>query len=617
MYAQVVLGLPVEGPFDYFVPENLRGSLKTGMRVEIDFRFKKCTGYVVALSKETSIKKTKPVLNVLDGSVLLDKSMLSLTRELSEYYCCSWGEAIETALPENFRKIKALPELGTEPRRKSGAEEPVQKNTPAKHLLIHDMRGGKWDSYIEQIKQTLSENKQAIVLLADKNLIPWAQNLIAEKTGCNPACLHRNMPGEIESWKKINAGLADAVIGTRSAVFAPAKRLGLIIIDDEHDTVYKQDQVPHYHAREVAFMRAKLEGAKVVLGSSSPSLESFHAAKENKTGYLLLKREAGFPEIKTFNALNLFFSKKNPILSKYLQDAIAGVLERGGKTLLFLNRKGFATFASCQTCGVILKCPRCNINLIYHFKEAVLSCHYCSFKMKPPQICPTCNSGYIKYSGFGTEKIESELSRIFPQARLKQIEDSRDIIEAEADIFISTQAVIKHTGLNFDLIGVLSIDNSLNRVDFRASERAFEVLAGLIGLTDKVLIIQTALSNHHAFKALEAKDVNMFYDEELRQRKQLDFPPFSHLGLVKLRGQKEEKVNEVSARLFEELNKNNPKGIQIIALNPGQPPKLRGNYYRQILLNCANPKALSKFLKSSLKNFSYSGIIITVDIDPL
>jgi len=239
--------------------------------------------------------------------------------------------------------------------------------------------------------------------------------------------------------------------------------------------------------------------------------------------------------------------------------------------------------------------------------------------MSPPQLCPSCNAGYIKYSGLGTEKIESELARLFPQANIKRQDEPESPGDfKDADIFVSSQRIIKEPDLKFDLIVAMAIDNYLNRVDFRAAEKTFGVLTGLLGLTSGKLVVETYLTTHHCFRALESKDAVIFYDEELKHRKELNFPPYRHLGLVKLRGKNMPKVMEVSELLFKELGKKNKgKGIKLISLNPAGHPKLRSNFYWQILLSSVSPKRLSGFLKINLKDFRHSGIIVTVDIDPI
>ena len=614
LYARVVLGLPVEGPFDYIVPENIQKRINVGVRVWVPFRNKKKLGYVVNLTRKTNIKNLKKISEIIDNEPILDKNMLSLTKEVSEYYCCSFGEAIETALPDGLRRGKIISDT-----QDSLKTKPIGK---VETILIHDLDGKKrWDMYLEHIKEALNINKSAIILLPDINSILNAKGIIESRLGSSSLCiLYRKKPRELEEWLRIKRGEVNIVIGSRSSIFAPVNNLGLVIIDDEQNSVYKQDQMPHYNAREVAFMRVNLEKAKLVLGSASPSLESFYLARKNKIRYISISRTKDFPEIKLIDMKfeHYRLKQRNIILSKYLQDSIAASLNSGGKILLFLNRKGFATFASCSNCGLVLKCPRCNINLVYHFKANLLNCHYCNFKMEPPKICTNCNSGYIKFSGTGTEKIESELSRIFAKARIKRLETKEILNIKDIDISVATSAIIKQTDYNFDIIGVLGIDNSLNRIDLRSSEKTFALLIGLLGLTERKLVIQTTSPTNSCFRALVKKDINMFYKEELRQRRQLGFPPYKHMVLVKLRAKFEDRVKQASFLLFERLNAcNKNRDIRIISVNSGHPSKLRGNFYWQILITSGSAEKASGFLKKCLKGFSHSGIIVTVDVDPL
>jgi len=615
LYAKVVLGLPVEGTFDYSVPAPLHKRIKEGVRVWIQFRDKRKLGYVVKISGTTNIQRVKPILEIIDNSPILDKNMLLLTKELSDYYGCSWGEAIETALPEGLRKGKKITNNIEELKN-------IKHKNKQEAILIHDLNTeARWEIYLSQIKETISNNKSVIVLLPDINLVLKAKEVITPHLGISPVILYRKRPKETEEWLRVKESEFSIVAGTRSSIFAPVNNLGLVIIDEEQDTVYKQDQVPHYHARDVAFMRIAIEKAKLILGSISPSLESFYLAKKNKINYTVLPRIKDFPEVKIIDMRQeqRYSKQRNIILSKYLEDCIMQALDSKGKILLFLNRRGFATFASCRNCGTVLRCTRCNINLVYHFKENTLNCSYCNFKMAAPRICPSCNSSYIRYLGIGTEKIESEISRVFPQARVSRLGNLQDVDIESADIFISTASIIKKTNYNFGLIGILSIDNSLNRIDFRSTEKAFGLLVGLLARTDKKIVIQTSLSKHYSLQAIENKDINMFYDEELKLRKQLKFPPYRHLCLVKLRGKKENSVKEASNALFDRLTKyaENNKSVKVVSVNPGQPGKLRGNFYWQILIRAASPSKIVKFIKLHLRNFSHSGIIVTIDMDPL
>ncbi|MCM8795571.1 MAG: primosomal protein N' [Candidatus Omnitrophica bacterium] len=610
-YAKVVLGLPVEGPFDYLIPHDLQGKVKSGARVWVSFGLRKLVGYVVGLANESKIKNIKPILDLIDESPILDKNMLLFTRHVSNYYCCCWGEVIETALPEALRRGK-----------KVSFVQPLQfsllQDKP-EVMLIHDLNGKRrWEIYLKEIKETLEKDLSVIVLLPNIDLVTKVDEIISSNLGISPAIFYRKKAGQLNEWLKAREGKVNIVLGTRSAIFAPLNNLGLVIVDEEQDIAYKQDQVPHYHARKVAFMRISLTGGRLILGSSCPSLESLYLAKRHKIKYTSIERKAPYPEIKIVDTRTEFYRHKKEILSRYLEDLIAAELKMQSKILLFLNRRGFATFAYCRYCQRVLRCPRCHVNLVYYFKENILSCHYCNFKTTPPQICPHCNSSYIRYSGIGTQKLESELARLFPLARIKRVDKSNDLNLEEADIFVATQAIIHQEIKPFDFVGVLAIDNSLNRLDFRASEKTFALLVGLLGLCSKKMVIQTVLASHYSFMALERKDINLFYNEELRQRRQLKFPPYRHLAIIKLRGEKEERVKKLSEELFKKLTKyKKNKDIEVVSVNPAQPPKVRGKFWWQILLKAKDAFMFSKFLKRHLKNFAPSGIIVTVDIDPV
>jgi primosomal protein N' (replication factor Y) len=593
-----VLGLPIDGPFDYLVPVGLEGKVSIGARVWVNFRNKKEVAYVVSLSNKTNIKKIKEISAVIDTVAILDEKMLLLTKRLAEYYCCCWGEAIEAALPDELRKGKPI---------NGDSSFIISCNSSRKKETVLVQGQERMPVYLREIKESWVAKQSAIVLFSDISEAQKAKESIERDLEIGVFLAFRKQPKELEAWEKIRQLQQCVVVGTRSSIFAPINNLGLIIIDQEQDQVYKQEQVPHYHARQVALMRAEICGAGIVLGSQIPSLESFYLAQEDKLKFEFVPSKTRYPQIKIIDLRRLAYAerKSKTLFSKFLIDAIAATLAQKGKVLLLINRKGFATSAACHNCGVALKCPRCNINLVFHFDEEKLKCHHCNFKMLLPKICPSCNTGYIKYSGMGTEKVESELARIFPQARMG------------ADIFVETSSVIKHHQINFDLIGVLAIDNSLNRVDFRAAEKTFNLLMGLVSLTSKMIIIQSANANHYCFQALINNDPGLFYKEELKQRKQLNFAPFKHMILVRLRGGSLEKVKQASGDLFERLNKIKTTSIKMLSLNPGQPAQLRGSFYYQILMRASNVPKASHFLKLHLKENHFSGIIVSVDVDPI
>lgn len=619
LYAKIAIGLPVFGPFDYIVPDSMISGIAPGERVWVSFGTRRLVGYVVGLSRTSQVKKLKPILELIDSHPILSASMLKLTRELAGYYYSSWGEAIETAIPESLRKGKRIDDLALLAN-KPKQPRVLTRGAQGSIELLQDLDGqARWDIYASRIKETLEKGSSAVVLFPDIPEAIRAGDIFRKRLGIEAQILYRKQPNELEEWLRLGLPGPRLVIGTRSAVFAPLSDPGLVIIDEEDDFAYKQDQAPHYHARLAALWRTKFDQTDLILGSSSPSLESFYLCKKKKARHTLLPRKKDFPEIKIVDTRRLPFQGRNIklFLSRLLEEEIYAVLSDKGKALLFLNRKGFATSGACQTCGKILKCPRCNINLVYHFKDDLLSCHYCNYKIQTPSICPECNAGYIKFSGSGTEKVESEIARIFPQARLKIIDEAKTDLE-EADIFIATSSVIKQESLDFSLIGVLGIDNALNRVDFRATEKVFGLLSGLLRLTSKKFIIQTFTPRHHCFQAILKKDAGLFYEEELKQRRQLGFPPYRHMIVAKLRGRSEEKVKDAATLLFNRLREAvKDKGIEVISVNPYNPAKLRGNYYWQVLLRSAKVIPANSFLKNNLKDFRHSGIIVTVDVDPI
>ena len=611
-YVKVVVGLPLDGPFDYFVPAEFVDKITPGCRLQVSFGPRKIIAYAVALSTSSRVLKCKSVLKVIDNIPVLDSAMLALTKRLAEHYCCSWGQAIEAALPEELRNGKVIPE--------AVLPVPLCGLNRNDAFLIHagdDV--SKWEKYLDYIKEALRDNASVIVLLAGIGQVMKARSYIQANLGLEPELLFRKDRGQLSAWLKIREGKAKLILGTRSAVFAPAVSLGLIIVDEEQDPVYKQEQVPHYHARDVALMRGSIVKARVVLGSLSPSLESFYLAKSNKIKYILVPGRKNFPEIKVLNTRPVFArrDKSKPMFSKYLQDCVYTALESKKRILLFLNRRGFATYAACHNCGAALKCPRCNLSLVFHSKENILGCHHCNFKLVPPRICPSCNAGYIKYSGAGTQKLENALSGVFPAAKIIDIDDTAALDLLAGDIYVATSVVFKERDASFALAGVLMIDNSLNRVDLRSAEKVFGLLINLARLTSERLVIETGFPEHHCLKAIEAQDANIFYNEELKQRRQLGFPPFRHMIILKIRGKDADKAQSAAQELFNELNREKKSGLRIMSLSPGLPPKLRDYYYWQILTSASLLKKANAFLKKSLKTSRHSGIIITVDVDPV
>jgi len=611
-YVKVVVGLPLDGPFDYLVPAEFVGLITPGSRLRVSFGPRSLIAYAVGLRGNTRANNIKPVLKVIDTVPVLDSSMLALTKRLAEYYCCSWGEAIEAALPQELRTGRSISQA-------PGPLNPCRLPQADAQLIHAAGMDAKWEKYLEYIREALKNKASVLVLLTGVDALMKARQRVEAALGVEPLLLMRGERGSLPAWLKAREGGAGLIMGMRSAVFAPAPDLDLIIVDEEQDPVYKQEQAPHYHAREIALMRGEIEKIRVILGSISPSLESFYQAKKKKLRYVPLVRAGAYPQIKVLDSSRLFAcrGKERPIFSKYLADCIYSACESKKRVLLFLNRRGFATYAACHNCGAALKCPRCNISLVFDDKKNVLSCHHCNFSMPPPRICPSCNAGYIKYSGTGTQKLEKALSAIFPRARIANTDGSAACKLDQADIFVATSSVFREDDSSFDLVGVLMIDNSLNRVDPRSGEKVFALLANLVRLSREKVIIETGFPAHQAIKAIESGKAGLFYAQELKQRRQSGFPPFRHMIILRVRGRSVEKTAAAAQRLFEGLSGGRAGGMKILSVAPGLPPKLRDNYYWQVLISALDPKKANVFLKKHLKNRHQSGIIVTVDVDPV
>jgi len=618
LYAKVVLGLPIDGPFDYLVPADLEAKVKPGARVWVNFRNKKEVAYVVGLSAGSKIKKVKEISALIDAVPILDERMLLLTKRVAEYYCCSWGEAIESAVPEELRKGRISKGALLDKPSLDVKRCPRLDQDTGKIIFLSGF--DRMPVYLREIKEALAAKRSAILLFSDIKAAQMAGGSIAKSLGIEVHLSFRKQPKELDSWERISQAPYCVVAGTRSAIFSPVNNPGLIIIDRQEDQVYKQEQVPHYHAVGVSLMRSEIEGAKVILASHGVSLEGFYLEQKNKLEYEYITPKRALPEIKVIDLRRASYAerKSKSMFSKYLADAIYAALGQKEKVLIVINRRGFATSAACHNCGATLKCPACNINLVYHFEEGKLKCHHCAFKMDLPNICPSCSAGYIKYSGVGTEKVESELARIFPQAAIRNLDEGKEPAALpEADILVSTGSIIKRRDLDFDLIGVLAVDNLLNRVDFRASEKTFSLLMGVAGLTSRRMIIQSANFGHYCFQALIKQDPRIFLTEELKQRRQLGLPPYKHMVLVKLRGRSAEKVKEAALKLSERLTKIKSPVIKVLSVNCAEPPKLRNNFYYQILIRASRTPPACRLLKLHLKETNYSGIIVTVDVDPV
>jgi primosomal protein N' (replication factor Y) (superfamily II helicase) len=561
-------------------------------------------------------------------------------------------EAILAALnttPAASKSMDATVPAAPEESAKDSPEKPSQRSTV---FLLHGVTGsGKTEVYLQAIAHTLEQGKGAIVLVPEISLTPQTVERFKARFSSGPlqtlvAVLHSHLSsGERhDEWHKIRQGRARIVIGARSAIFAPVEPLGLVIVDEEHEHTYKQEEAPRYHARDVAVVRGQMEGAVVVLGSATPSLESYHNSVKGKYRLLELPERADDKKMPVVRVVDMRQAQRQgkgtPIFSPQLNEAIAQRLERKEQTILFLNRRGFASSLQCPLCGYVAGCPNCSISLTYHRQEQKLCCHVCDYTEPAPAVCPNaqCKNPGIRYSGIGTQRVEDTLVKLFPHANVKRMDsdalkrkdDFRRILSAfrsgKVDILLGTQMIAK--GLHFPnvtLVGIIYADLALHQPDFRAGERTFQLLTQVAGRAGRgdiegEVFVQAFTPFHPAIQFARRHDFNGFYEQEIEFRKQLQYPPFSRVAVLTLRGRNEEKVQFWAAHLRRELDRALAEFKDLVMAGPAPAPLLRAEtYYRyQMMLRVQKMSAVSRKLDEVARGLQLpEDVMLAVDIDPV
>jgi len=507
-------------------------------------------------------------------------------------------------------------------------------------FLLHGVTGsGKTEVYLQALAETVKLGKRGIALVPEIALTPQTIERFASRFPHKVAILHSELSlGErFDEWHQIRDGEFDVVIGPRSAIFAPQPELGLIVIDEEHEWTYKQDTSPRYHARDVAIKLAELTGAVVILGSATPDVETFYHAQRGDYHLLQLPErvvpieKSPLPQVEVVDLRNELKAGNRSIFSRSLAQATAKAVANGEQVILFLNRRGGATFIQCRRCGFVLRCKRCEVTLTHHFAEDVLTCHQCNYKTAVPQICPHCLSRQIKFLGIGTQKLEQEASYTFPQARrlrwdsdiTRRKHSHEEILSKfrahQADILIGTQMVAKGLDLPLvTLVGVASADTSLNLPDFRAGERTFQLLSQVAGRAGRgtsggQVIIQTFSPEHYAIQTAAKHDYASFYEKEITYRRQLHNPPFTRLAFLAYSHTNDAFCQREAERMRDLLiAERDAKGIDDLSLIGPAPAfihRLRGRFRWQLILRGAE---LSTFLSPIPLPQGW-----TIDIDPM
>jgi primosomal protein N' (replication factor Y) len=511
-------------------------------------------------------------------------------------------------------------------------------------ILLKGVTGsGKTEVYLQAISEAIALGLKAIVLVPEISLTPQTIERFKSRFD-KVAVLHSSLSGRQRNnqWWEIRNGKADVVIGARSAVFAPLDNLGLIIIDEEHENTFKQDSSPRYNARDVSLVRAKYENAIVVLGSATPSLESYYNANIGKYDYITLTHRIGdklLPPVNLVDMRHEFRRNKRPSnISTYLERCMRQSLSKNEQVLLFLNRRGFSSFINCRRCGFVLKCKSCDISLTYHKKKDAVICHYCYSEASVPEECPECHSLGIKFFGFGIERIEEEIRAKFPEYELFRMDSDtmkgRDSHEkalsafkrGDIDILLGTQMIAK--GLDFPnvtLVGVLSADTIINLPDFRASERTFQLLSQVAGRTGRgsnggQVIIQTHNPDHYSITCAASHDYDGFAKKELEYRKQLYYPPYGRLARIVLRGKESKDVKEKAidiANKLREAIKSCTDEVDILGPAPTPITRIKDKYRWHIIVKSNNLEKLRMALKSIENEGKKSKKVQTIiDVDP-
>lgn len=571
--------------------------------------------------------------------VRIDEQELARTAIDTRRYCVSEPLQLAPAQRDAYRRITSS----------------IRARQPDVYLLHGVTGSGKTEVYLQAIAEAIREGRQAIMMVPEISLTPQAVERVAGRFPGRVAVLHSKLsPGErVDEWRRIRHGEVDVVVGPRSALFAPLPHPGLIVVDEEHDGSYKQDASPRYHARDAAAVLARLSGATVVLGSATPDVSTYHAAKNGRIKLLELPERPiwdaphqgarPMPPVEVVDLRQELKSGNRSIFSRSLLEALNDTLAHQCQALLFLNRRGSATVVLCRDCGFVVRCPNCDIPFTYHAAATRLICHRCDKRAVSPRLCPACHSPRIRYLGIGTQRVEEEAARLFPQARVLRWDrdvtggkDAHDQIlrrfaRHEGDILVGTQMIAK--GLDFPLVtlvGVISADTGLHMPDFRAPERTFQLLTQVAGRAGRAgthaghtlprsrVVVQTYTPEHYAIHAAKDHDYHRFFREEMSFRRATRYPPFARLVRFVYSAEHESLCRQSAQNLRSILERaietGRLDGVEIIGPAPCFVARVKGRYYWQVIARSSAPNGQVAALHRLL---DYVPTGWTIDVDPV
>ena len=514
-------------------------------------------------------------------------------------------------------------------------EESIDPHNSKVYLLEGVTGSGKTEVYLQWISEVIAKGQSAMMLVPEIALTPQMVERFKSRFGDRVAVLHSGLStGEkFDEWRKIKNKEADIVVGARSSIFAPLENIGIIILDEEHETSYKQDESPRYHARDIAIWRSEFHHCPVVLGSATPSLES--RARAQKGVYTLLKltkraKEQILPEVHLIDMRNEFIHQKGSF-SQTLLKAIENRLEKKEQTVLLLNRRGYSSFVLCRDCGYVLECPNCDISLTLHMDTKTMKCHYCGHEERIPTFCPKCQSRQIRYFGTGTQKVQEELQEVFPDARIVRmdVDTTRRKGQHEAILkqFENQEAEMIAKGLdypNVTLVGVINADTALNIPDFRSSEKTFQLLtqvSGRAGRGEKPgeVFIQTYNPTHYAIQLAQGHHYERFFETEMRMRHMANYPPYFFTTMITFSSEEEGVALKKAIEVHKSLMANvSPKAV-VLGPTAKSIARMNNRYYFQIIVKYKNEPQLQEFLEQLMmetQEFGSKKILMTIDMEP-
>ena len=672
-YLEVAFNLPLPQHFTYLDLEDAATEL--GVRVVAPFGRRRVTGFVVGVTRQAPRDvELRAIGRRVDAQPVFDTALLELARWVADTYLCSLGEALAAMIPGGRRET--LPDdfaadveswhdhVLTEEQQRAVAAltahlherepdrpgEPAAPATPRKDVRTRRfyLRGvtgsGKTAVFLEAARRTVAAGRSVIYLVPEISLTHQVVDQFSDVFGAQVAVIHSALtPSQrLQQWSRIRAGTARVVIGARSAVFAPLRNLGLIVLDEEHETSYKSSATPRYHARQVAMHRCTQEDATLVMGSATPSLEALHHMDSGHLRRLDLTRRPGRGRMP---AIEIVEMKGQPgPLSERLLEEIRAAAAAGRQSILFLNRRGFAYFFHCRSCGFEMRCAHCSVSLTYHKATGTMLCHYCGYRAAPMRVCPDCSSLDVGYSGYGTQRVEEELAGALPGLRVRRLDtdamrnrrELRTVLaqfrDREVDVLVGTQMVAK--GLDFPavrLVGIINADTGLHLPDFRAAERTFNLIVQVSGragraLPDGRVLVQTYLADQDAIRLAVEGRAEEFYRREVALRRELRFPPFVRLIRIVIRSRNKERAHAAATRFAEQLQGQRQAPCRRVAaesagelLGPVECPieRIAGNYRYHMLLRHTTLGPLHAWVQRTCRAFKVpAGVHLEVDVDP-